>query len=170
MIHLEIGRRTYPLRFTARSLLRTRERGGQDISLLLRGGEEATALLLYGALCDALPHLTLAQAQSMLSLFSTKEKLDHLLDALARAYDASGFPPEGLTQEGFDRLLDAAADAGMAHTHCLYDLTYTEIVRELNAHLAHYRIRRHAAPAAATDEDMQKLIIAMTGRDTNADH
>ena len=125
------------------------------------------------ALCDALPQLTLSQAQSMLQLFSdTKEQLDQLLDMLARAYDASGFPPEGFTPESFDRLLDAAAHAGMAHTHRLYDLTYTEIVRELNAYLTRQRLRRGLAPAAcaATDEDMQKLLIAMTGREHHADH
>ena len=171
MIYLEIGSRACPLRYTARSLLRTRERGGKDVGAQLKNTPDDTALLLYAALCDHLPRLTLSQAQSILHTYAqSAEKLAALMDALARAYDESGFPPEGISQQGFDRLLDAAARAGMARTHTLYDLTYSEIVRELNAFLARQRLRRGLVPApvAMTDEEMQQLVISMTRRDEDA--
>jgi len=171
MIYLEIGSRAYPLRFTARSLLRARERGGRKGGPLLGEGLEDTALMLYAALSDAVPHLTLRQAQSILHSFAdSREKMDALLDSLARAYDESGFPGDGVTSEGFDKLLNAAANAGMENTYRLYDLTYAEIVRELNAYLARERLRRGLSCAAMTDEAMQHLITSMIRRDDDAHH
>lgn len=174
MLMFEYGARAYPLRFTARSLLRTRERGGRSIEDLLHGGSEGAALFLYAALCDALPQLTLNQAQWMLKAsLDAPEKLDRLLDNLARAYADSGFPPEGVTKESFNRLLDAAANAGYLHTQQLYDLTYAEIVRELNAYLAQSRLR-HGLPlaqsTAMSDKEMQQLLISIAGRDALEHH
>ena len=168
MTHLEIGSRTCFLRFTARSLLRAGACGGKTVCAQLQNTFEDTALLLYAALCHSLPHLTLRQAQSILhALAEDQLKLNALMDALARAYDESGFPSEGVTQEAFDRLLDAAAHAGMADTYKLYDLTYSEITRELNAYLARERLHHGLAPAqrAMTDQEMQQLLISMTRRD-----
>lgn len=168
MIYIETGSRAYPLRFTARSLLRAISRGQTDVPALLRGGAHQTALLLYAALCSSLPHLTLRQAQSLLEThLDSEKKLNSLLTKLTHAYDESGFPPDGITKESFERLLDAASRAGFMHVHTLYDLTYTEIVRELNAFLAQKRL--HSAlpgtDSPMTDDQMRSVLHAIARRD-----
>lgn len=172
MICFETGSRAYPLRFTARSLLRACERGQTDVPTLLRGGVWATTLLLYAALCDALPHLTLRQAESLLTVhLESEKKLNALMDKLTRAYDQSGFPADGITRAGFEQLLDTAARAGFARTHTLYDLTYTEIVRELSAFLALNRLRsgQGSSHFMMTDDEMRRALLSMAGRDDHVD-
>ena len=149
MRYIEIACRTWLLRFTARSVLRTQQLISQPFETLFSTGEEGVKTLLYCALCDAYPLITLRKAQALFD--ALLPDVAPLYDLLARAYDDSGFPREGVTQAQFDRLLDAAARAGMQDTQRLYDLTYREITREADAFLA-----RHAPVPTnqMTDEQM----------------
>lgn len=149
MQYVEIAARTYPLRFTARAILRTQQMSTLPfLSLFSRGGEGAK-WLLYCALCDYRPSLTFRQAEALFD--ACMEDIGLLYDKLTLAFHESGFPREGVTQKEFDRLLDAAARAGMQNSHLLYDLTYHEIVRETDALL------RRPAPASVPMTDAQML-------------
>ena len=152
MRYIEIAGRTHSLQFTARAVLRTQQLCPLPFRQLFTGGEEGARWLLYCALCDAYPFLTRRKADALFD--SLLPDIAPLYDTLALAYDDSGFPREGITQEEADRLLDAAARAGMQNSWRLLDLTYREISRELDAFL-------HAAPhpdAPMTEKQMQSTL------------
>lgn len=153
MQYVEIANRTYPLRFTARALLRTQQMSALPFSALFSRGAEGAKWLLYCALCDHKPSLAFRHAEALFEACLSDIAL--LYDKLTLAFHESGFPREGITQAQFDRLLDAAARAGMKNSQRLYDLTYHEIVRELDAHLA--RLPRGAA-APMTDTQMLSVL------------
>lgn len=163
MRYIEIAGRTHPLRFTLRSLLRTQQLLSAPFSSLFTTGEEGARLLLYCALCDAYPFLTRRKANALFD--SLLPDIAPLYDALALAYDASGFPREGVSQEAADRLLDAAARAGMKDSHRLLDLTCREIARETDAHL--YPAPRPDAPM--TDAQMLSALKTFARRNPHAD-
>lgn len=147
MPHVEIAARTYPLRFTARSLLRTQEMSKLPFQSLFSRGAEGAKWLLYCALTDYRPSITFRQAEALFEACLNDIAL--LYDKLTLAFHESGFPREGITQKEFDRLLTAAARTGMQDSHRLYDLTYREIVRETEALL-----RRPLADIPMTDAQM----------------
>ena len=164
MQFIEIAGRTYALRFTARSLLRTQSQLDMPFRQLFTSGEKGARQLLYCALCDAYPAVTQKKANALFD--ALKEDLPLLYDTLAAAYDESGFPREGITQAAFDRLLDSAARAGMYCSDRLLDLDYRQITRELDAHLARARI----APAAPmTDQQMLCVLQSIERRNHRAD-
>ncbi len=147
MQYVEIAARTYPLRFTARSLLRTQQMSALPFQSLFSRGAEGAKWLLYCALIDYRPSLTFRQAEALFDACMSDIAL--LYDKLTLAFHESGFPREGVTQAEFDRLLTAAARAGMQNSHRLYDLDYHEIVRETEALL-----RRPLADTPMTDAQM----------------
>lgn len=163
MQYLEIAGRTYALRFTARSLLRLQQLTDAPFASLFAGDEHGVCLLLYGALCHNLPALTLRQAQSLFA--AIREQLPVLYDKLALAYDESGFPRKGVTPRQMERLMDAAARAGYAHSHRLCDLTCTEIAREIEAHLSR---RTGACAAPMTDQQMRAALESFARRCSHA--
>ncbi len=163
MRYIEIAGRTHPLRFTARALLRTQQLCPAPLRTLFTSGEEGARWLLYCALCDAYPFLTRRKSDA---LFDTLlPDIAPLYDELAQAYDMSGFPREGITQEEMDRLLDAAARAGMKDSRRLLDLSYREIARELDAHLP----PRSRADAPMTEAQMLSALKNYARRFTHAD-
>ena len=159
MPYVEIAHHTYPLRFTARSLLRTQEMSKLPFQSLFSRGAEGAKWLLYCALCDYRPALAFRHAEALFEACLSDIAL--LYDKLTLAFYQSGFPREGITQGEFDRLLDAAARTGMKNSRRLYDLTYHEIVRELDAHLAR---QPHADIAPMTDAQMQSILKSFAGR------
>ena len=164
MRYIEIAARTWPLRFTARSILRTQQLTDIPFRENFTRGEEGARTLLYCALCDAFPAITRRKADALFD--ALLPDVAPLYDQLARAYDDSGFPREGITPQQFDRLLSAAARAGMQDTHRLYDLTYQEIIRETDAFFA----RSGAAPAAPmTDQQMLSTLKLFARRSDHAD-
>ena len=150
MRYIEIAARTWPLRFTARAILRTQQITNVPFRENFTRGEEGARTLLYCALCDAFPAITRRKANALFD--ALLPDVASLYDLLARAYDDSGFPREGITQQQFDRLLSAAARAGMQDTVRLYDLSYREIIREADAFLA-----RAGAVTSAPMTDQQML-------------
>ena len=163
MRYIEIAARTWPLRFTARSILRTQQITTIPFRENLTRGEEGARNLLYCALCDAFPTVTRRKSDALFD--ALLPDVAPLYDQLACAYDDSGFPREGITQQQFDRLLSAAARAGMQDTNRLYDLTYREIIREADAFLA----RSGAAPATPmTDQQMLSALQIFARRSDHA--
>lgn len=160
MRYLEIAGRTHPLRFTARALLRTQQLCPLPFRQLFTSGEEGARWLLYCALCDAYPFLTRRKADALFD--ALLPDIAPLYDALAAAFDMSGFSREGVTQAEMDRLMDAAARAGMKKSSRLLDLTYREIARELSAYL-------HNAPEPMTDAQMQSTLNHFARRLQHAD-
>lgn len=163
MRYIEIAGRTHPLRFTARALLRTQQMRPAPFSTLFTSGEEGARWLLYCALCDAYPFLTRRKSDALFD--ALLPDVAPLYDALALAFDDSGFPREGITQAEMDRLLDAAARAGMKDSRRLLDLDYREISRELNAHLG----PRAHGNAPMTEEQMLSTLKNYARRFTRAD-
>lgn len=160
MRYIEMAGRTHPLRFTARAILRTQQLCHLPFRQLFTSGEEGARWLTYCALCDAYPFITRCKADA---LFDTLlPDVAPLYDALAAAFDQSGFSREGITQEEMDRMLDAAARAGMKNSGRLLDLTYREIARELSAYL-------HDTPAPMTDAQMQSALNHFARRLQHAD-
>ena len=149
MQYVEIAARTYPLRFTARALLRTQQMSKLPFLSLFSRGAEGAKWLLYCALCDYRESLTFRQAEALFE--ACLSDIGLLYDKLTLAFYESGFPREGITQQQFDRLLTAAARAGMQNSHRLYDLTYHEIVREVEALL------RGPLESASPMTDLQML-------------
>lgn len=153
MQYIEIAGRTYPLRFTARALLRTQQMSDLPFLSLFSQGAAGAKWLLYCALCDHKPSLAFRHVEALFD--ACLSDLALLYDKLTLAFHESGFPREGITQPQFDRLLDAAARAGMKDSFRLYDLTYHEIIREMSAHLA-----RHSRPniPPMTDAQMRSAL------------
>lgn len=135
-VYVEIAGRAYPLRFTLRGALRLLDLTGQTPMELLAPGLRNTALLLYAALCDGCPHVTLSQAAALCA-------------SAARERDA------------LSRLLRAARRAGYPQPLALLDATYCELCEALEAFLG----RRGAAPGAPmTDRQMQGVMRALAER------
>lgn len=135
-VYVEIAGRAYPLRFTLRGALRLLDLTGQTPMELLAPGLRNTALLLYAALCDGCPHVTLSQAAALCA-------------AAARERDA------------LSRLLRAARRAGYPQPLALLDATYCELCEALEDFLG----RRGAAPGAPmTDRQMQGVMRALAER------
>ena len=90
-VYVDIAGRAYPLRFTLRGALRLLDLTGQTPMELLAPGLRNTALLLYAALCDGCPHVTLSQAAALCaSAARERDALSRLLSALALALAESG--------------------------------------------------------------------------------
>lgn len=135
-VYVEIAGRAYPLRFTLRGALRLLDLTGQTPTELLAPGLRNTALLLYAALCDGCPHVTLSQAAALCA-------------SAARERDA------------LSRLLRAARRAGYPQPLALLDATYCELCEALEDFLG----RRGAAPGAPmTDRQMQGVMRALAER------
>lgn len=159
MQYMEIAGRTWHLRFTARSLIRMQQLTDAPFASLFKGDPRGACLLLYGALCDQRPSLTLSQAEALFA--AAQDQLPRLYDKLALAFDESGFSREGVTARQLTHLMDAAARAGYRHSHRLADLTYAEIARELESHL---RLYPSAAPQRMTDEQMRTTLESFARR------
>ena len=110
-VYVEIAGRAYPLRFTLRGALRLLDLTGQTPMELLAPGLRNTVLLLYAALCDGCPHVTLSQAAALCAAAAReRDALSRLLSALALALAelvytliifATGHPVAGWTTTMF---------------------------------------------------------------------
>ena len=90
-VYVEIAGCAYPLRFTLRGALRLLDLTGQTPMDLLPPGLRNTALLLYAALCDGCPHVTLSQTAALCAAAAKeRDALSRLLSALALALAESG--------------------------------------------------------------------------------
>ena len=99
-VYVEIAGRAYPLRFTLRGALRLLDLTGQTPTELLAPGLRNTALLLYAALCDGCPHVTLSQAAALCaSAARERDALSRLLSALALALAESGLDQTRLDRD-----------------------------------------------------------------------
>lgn len=108
-VYVEIAGRAYPLRFTLRGALRLLDLTGQTPMELLAPGLRNTALLLYAALCDGCPHVTLSQAAALCAAAAReRDALSRLLSALALALAESGLDQTRLDRAILRRLLRAA--------------------------------------------------------------
>lgn len=159
-VYVEIAGRAYPLRFTLRGALRLLDLTGQTPMELLAPGLRNTALLLYAALCDGCPHVTLSQAAALCAAAAReRDALSRLLSALALA--ESGLDQTRLDRDTLRRLLRAARRAGYPQPLALLDATYCELCEALEDFLGH----RGAAPAASmTDCQMQGVMRALAER------
>lgn len=159
-VYVEIAGRAYPLRFTLRGALRLLDLTGQTPMELLAPGLRNTALLLYAALCDGCPHVTLSQAAALCAAAAReRDALSRLLSALALA--ESGLDQTRLDRDTLRRLLRAARRAGYPQPLALLDATYCELCEALEAFLG----RRGAAPGAPmTDRQMQGVMRALAER------
>lgn len=164
---LEIGPRAYALRFTAGGILRAQEAAGVPFSRLLRPGAANTCALLYCALCQDLPHLTLAGAAALLkSALQSGLTAQEIQDALLAALDDSGFDAQGVTREEVERLLAAAARAGYPAPETLCDMTLREIDRALESFCARRALLlgRRPQPFAMTDGQMASALLQFARR------
>lgn len=161
-VYVEIAGRAYPLRFTLRGALRLLDLTGQTPMELLAPGLRNTALLLYAALCDGCPHVTLSQAAALCaSAARERDALSRLLSALALALAESGLDQTRLDRDTLRRLLRAARRAGYPQPLALLDATYCELCEALEDFLG----RRGAAPGAPmTDCQMQGVMRALAER------
>ena len=159
-VYVEIAGRAYPLRFTLRGALRLLDLTGQTPMELLAPGLRNTALLLYAALCDGCPHVTLSQAAALCAA-AARER-----DALSRLLSARALAESGLEQTRLDRdilrrLLRAARRAGYPQPLALLDATYCELCEALEDFLS----RRGAKSAAPmNDRQMQGVMRALVER------
>lgn len=160
-VYVEIAGRTYPLRFTLRGALRLLDLTGQTPMELLAPGLRNTALLLYAALCDGCPHVTLSQAAALCAAARERDALSRLLSALALALAESGLEQTRLDRDILRRLLRAARRAGYPQPLALLDATYCELCEALEDFLG----RRGAKSAAPmTDRQMQGVMRALAER------
>lgn len=159
-VYVEIAGRAYPLRFTLRGALRLLDLTGQTPMELLAPGLRNTALLLYAALCDGCPHVTLSQAAALCAA-RERDALSRLLSALALALAESGLDQTRLDRDTLRRLLRAARRAGYPQPLALLDATYCELCEALEDFLG----RRGAKTAAPmTDRQMQGVMRALAER------
>ena len=108
-VYVDIAGRAYPLRFTLRGALRLLDLTGQTPMELLAPGLRNTALLLYAALCDGCPYVTLSQAAALCaSAARERDALSRLLSALAQALAASGLDQPRQDRDLLRRLQPAA--------------------------------------------------------------
>ena len=159
-VYVEIAGRAYPLRFTLRGALRLLDLTGKAPGELLVPGLRNTALLLYAALCDGCPHVTLSQAAALCAAAAKeRDALSRLLSALALA--ESGLDQTRLDRDTLRRLLRAARRAGYPQPLALLDATYCELCEALEDFLS----RRGAKSAAPmTDRQMQGVMRALAER------
>ena len=114
-VYVEIAGRAYPLRFTLRGALRLLDLTGQTPMELLAPGLRNTALLLYAALCDGCPHVTLSQAAALCAAAAReRDALSRLLSALALALAESGLDQTRLDRDILRRLLRGLSAAACA--------------------------------------------------------
>mgnify|MGYP002737014288 CR=1 FL=1 len=121
-VYVEIAGRAYPLRFTLRGALRLLDLTGQTPMELLAPGLRNTVLLLYAALCDGCPHVTLSQAAALCAAAAReRDALSRLLSALALALAESG-----LDQTRLDRELERgmAVSIGRLRPDTQYDYKF----------------------------------------------
>ena len=166
---LEIGARTYPLRFTAQSILRVQDRTQAPFSALFDRGPAGLCALLYCALCDALPRLTLDGAADLLECALRARPAGEIADTVLLALADSGFDRRGVTRQELSRLTAAAVRAGYPAPEGLRALTLREIEARLSAHAAALSLRPGSAPAPMTDSQMKSLLQSFAGRQQN-DH
>lgn len=161
-VYVEIAGRAYPLRFTLRGALRLLDLTGQTPMDLLAPGFRNTALLLYAALCDGCPYVTLSQTAALCAAAAKeRDALSRLLSALALALAESGLDQARLDRDTLRRLLRAARRAGYPQPLALLDATYCELCEALEDFLS----RRGAKPAAPmTDRQMQGVMRALAER------
>lgn len=161
-VYVEIAGRAYPLRFTLRGALRLLDLTGQTPMDLLAPGLRNTVLLLYAALCDGCPHVTLSQAAALCAAAAKeRDALSRLLSALALALAESGLDQARLDRDTLRRLLRAARRAGYPQPLALLDATYCELCEALEDFLG----RRGAKSAAPmTDRQMQGVMRALAER------
>lgn len=160
-VYVEIAGRAYPLRFTLRGALRLLDLTGQTPMELLAPGLRNTALLLYAALCDGCPHVTLSQAAALCAAAMERDALSRLLSALALALAESGLDQTRLDRDTLRRLLRAARRAGYPQPLALLDATYCELCEALEDFLG-CRGAKTAAPM--TDRQMQGVMRALAER------
>ncbi|MBQ7455201.1 MAG: hypothetical protein IJS53_02050 [Clostridia bacterium] len=129
--YLEIGRRTYALRFTLRAILRANQATGKPFSALFGRGTRGLCALLYCALCEDAPRLTLQGAAALLRRALREHPRGEVREALLSALAESGFDRDGADEAQAERLLDAAARAGYPDPEALPGMTLREIDRAL---------------------------------------
>ncbi len=160
--YIEMFGRAYPLRFTARALVRTGERLEAPFEKLFHAGEAGMCALFYCALSECMPSLTLDRARTLYC--SARAQAPQLGDTLLRAFIDSGFDRKGVARDELERLLDAAARAGFPHPEQLEKMTLCEIHRALQAYL-----RRQGGALLMSDQEMKDRLFAFAGRKKHDD-
>ncbi len=155
--YVEMFGRAYPLRFTARALVRTAERLDTPFVRLFHTGEAGLCALFYCALCECLPQLTLDRARALYC--GARRQTPQLADTLLRAFIDSGFDREGMTRAQLERLQNAASRAGYPDPARLEKMTLGEIHRALQAHL-----RAHGRAALMSGDEMKESLLSFAGR------
>lgn len=160
---IEIGGRSYALVFTVRSVVAAQERLGVPFETLFARGAAGLSGLVYAALLENHPRITLDFAAALCKKAAGEGKLEQLRDAVLRAFDDSGFDKHGETRASFENLASAAAKAGYPAPHTLAGLGLNDIHRALEAHLTALRYKNGLAQPMR-DNDMRRALLSFARR------